>query len=96
MNGIQIEGLPNLAMSIEPRWWNSGPPPHIGWWNASYAGRFNEWHWWNGTAWSYAALDTYFSEKAEESARYVSNFCVETIMWTNYWPANARVERIKP
>jgi hypothetical protein len=77
------------------RVWHSGPPPHIGWWNASHWKNPNQWRWWNGKHWSAFAYDT-------DTANIVSYISLvqgvhtEHIKWTNYWPNNARVKRIKP
>ena len=36
------------------RIWHSGPPPHVGWWNASFdfVKGNNDWRWWDGKCWS--------------------------------------------
>ena len=81
--------------STTERVWNSGPPPHIGWWNASVGGHNNSWRWWNGTEWSY-------NVSATDSATDVAHFAKQIspdqdrIKWTDYWPENARVPRVDP
>lgn len=82
---------PGTGKSGTARVWNSGPPPHIGWWNASISSVLDRWRWWDGTNWSVAnssgwglCLDV---ESPEDQCR---------IKWTDYWPENARVPRVDP
>lgn len=75
------------------RTWHKGPPPHVGWWNASISYNENAWRWWNGRGWSYAAMPSYSAKQAATMAA-MQHTC-ERIKWTNYWPKNARVPRIK-
>lgn len=75
--------------------WRSGPPPHVGWWNAS-AGRSKVmWRWWDGKRWSRAAADFRSSKtaarRAEEPTLYTG-----AIEWRHYYPEGARVPRINP
>lgn len=77
------------------RVWHSGPPPHVGWWNASIF-RFHEvWRWWDGKSWSIVADETDTASQAADSASY-SGVGVSSIEWTDYWPAGARLPRIDP
>ncbi len=77
--------------------WRSGPPPHIGWWNASVNKANQIWRWWNGEYWSRVAHEeTDDSELASIRASKKSIFNIEDIFWTDYWPENARVPRINP
>ena len=79
------------------RVWRSGPPPHKGWWNASVRQDQICWRWWDGRRWSEAAFP-------DESADVVGRRAATTkgvprkviIQWSDYWPENARVPRIKP
>ncbi len=77
------------------RIWNSSPPPHVGWWNASYAKDTGAWRWWDGNGWSQPAFDHYMATLAGERATEKS-CSVDTIQWTTYWPENARVPRVDP
>ena len=75
--------------------WNKGPPPHVGWWNASKSRNPAVWRWWDGRCWSewcfpHGTID-YVAEAANTID--VSGLPLE---WTDYWPANARVPRVKP
>jgi len=74
--------------------WHSGPPPHVGWWNASFAGNPDAWRWWNGLQWSYSAYPRQPAFIASLAAKGIST--VSSIKWTDYYPENARVPRIKP
>jgi len=76
------------------RKWHSGPPPHVGWWNASNTESSWAWRWWDGQFWSVLAEDIVGKDKA---AWYASNrdMVQATIEWTDYYPANARVPRVK-
>lgn len=80
---------------MTPRIWHLGPPPHIGWWNASSDRGLDIWRWWSGTRFSRAAMETSSAEMAAARANEI-----ETVMWpiewTDYWPENARVPRIDP
>ena len=85
----------NMTTPITPdRKWHKGPPPHIGWWNASSIGYHEIWRWWDGKRWSQPASDHHLAEKAAYKAqRQTSNAGIE---WTHYYPANARVPRVDP
>lgn len=76
------------------RTWHKGPPPHIGWWNASTYRSDRTWRWWDGSLWSRSAAP---GKSAKEAARLARNPSpVSGIEWTDYWPENARVPRIAP
>lgn len=79
---------------MRKRKWHKGPPPHIGWWNAS-AWRFgNIWRWWDGEKWSRSVRNDAEAVVASVTASIPSS--QEDIEWTDYWPKNARVPRIDP
>lgn len=83
----------------DDREWHSGPPPHIGWWNASNDENPGVWRWWNGEAWSVAAYEGNSAEQVEHKAQTPLEpiWCEPTdIYWCDYWPENARVPRIDP
>jgi hypothetical protein len=77
--------------------WHSGPPPHVGWWNASVGCDPEVWRWWNGWRWSLPAtpITSPLSARnaATMSASQPTNLCIQ---WRHYYPANARVPRINP
>lgn len=77
------------------RKWHKGPPPHVGWWNASVNRDPESWRWWDGLEWSMAAFpeDEERVAAREAFAKTTTNSLIE---WTTYWPKNARVPRIKP
>lgn len=82
------------------RKWHSGPPPHEGWWCADHKntadGCFpNSWRWWDGAQWSCYADSFDTAGTAEICARSESRYQDE-IVWSDYYPANARVPRVKP
>lgn len=78
---------------MNPRTWHSGPPPHVGWWNASTRRDPTAWRWWNGSGWSIAANRNCESRKAAERAAVRAYFSGLDIEWRHYYPANARVPR---
>jgi hypothetical protein len=80
---------------MNQRIWHKGPPPHIGWWNASIDHKTDRWRWWNGSHWSLSATSSYNAKTAAAFARVQSEI-ITRIEWTDYWPENARVPRIKP
>lgn len=75
--------------------WRDGPPPHIGWWNASLIKDVDAWRWWNGVGWSEACFPEYGAKEAALNAKEIMPYLGE-IFWTDYWPENARVPRINP
>ena len=77
------------------RTWHKGPPPHVGWWNASVAGDLTAWRWWNGEHWSIAAYKEDSLLYVEDAAAKPGGFWHQ-IEWTDYYPKNARVPRIDP
>lgn len=80
--------------------WHSGPPPHVGWWNASVSHDQSSWRWWNGVCWSKAAYDDEDAEFAARRANIVyagdDVYCGNDIRWTHYYPDNAQVPRVDP
>lgn len=74
---------------------HGGPPPHIGWWNASISRSLFIWRWWDGRHWSEAVFT---SSNAQAAARRANAKSKEAgrIYWSHLWPANARVPRINP
>lgn len=80
---------------MKKRTWHSGPPPHVGWWNASRCRQLTSWRWWNGMNWSEAAFSVDNRRHAAIYARF-KVFDQKDIEWTYYYPKNARVPRIKP
>lgn len=77
--------------------WHRGPPPHVGWWNASKVRDVIAWRWWSGTAWSVPAYPEYSMQNVwRMSRRRLSQTEQRDIEWTWHWPENARVERIAP
>ena len=76
--------------------WHSGPPPHVGWWNASRGKADYAWRWWNGEYWSISVSTTDDAELAAQCALHGEPIHHEQIQWTDYWPENARVPRIVP
>lgn len=77
------------------RKWRKGPPPYIGWWNASLGRSDEAWRWWDGKCWSFSS---YPDSSADYINRVVSmkSLMSQAVEWTNYWPENARVERKNP
>jgi len=81
---------------MSKRVWKKGPPPHVGWWNASYFESKNSWRWWNGKKWS---IDVFPWDCLVDVAKAAANKARHGgigIEWTTYYPKNARVPRINP
>lgn len=80
------------------RVWHSGPPPHVGWWEAAFEGlHTGYWGWFDGTGWSRFAHESKSAEYAAEQAEHPGGEYVPMrIEWSDYWPKNARVPRIDP
>ena len=86
-----VLALSTDELKVEDRVWHSGPPPSIGWWNASVKQDRTAWRWWNGKGWSLVAYES------ADYVGYVENSkCHQTndIKWSDYYPENARVPRI--
>ena len=79
------------------RVWNSGPPPHVGWWNASATESDRYWRWWDGVRWSKPAISTDHPRIVAVLAKTKSDIRDPSIIkWTRHWPKNARVARVNP
>lgn len=89
---------PQLALVEADRKWHSGPPPHVGWWNASYYDGHNRnmsWRWWNGEYWSHLVFPFDSIVMVGISSGEFDDY-QDKIQWTDYWPENARVPRVNP
>lgn len=80
---------------MNDRVWNSGSPPHVGWWNASTRRMVHTWRWWDGKEWSLPAYPDYEAELAGAQAEWKAPDAGPT-EWTDYYPENARVPRVAP
>lgn len=82
---------------MSARTWHKGPPPHVGWWNASRNELTFCWRWWDGQCWSIPVfvgedrLNAGSKAKVKETARL--SRCVA---WSDYYPKGARVPRVAP
>lgn len=76
------------------RVWHKGPPPHVGWWNASPNSNKAAWRWWDGENWSEAAFEDFSPQMASACGNLKTTR--KSIPWTDYWPENARVPRLDP
>lgn len=83
----------DTEMPIEQKW-HDGPPPHVGWWNASNGANPSVWRWWNGEWWSVPARE--FTKDQNGLAASPSFSPISRIKWHPRWPENARVPRINP
>ena len=78
---------------MSARKWHKGPPPGIGWYNASRVRDEEIWRW-RGNGWWSAPVDSNEPAKnAAKRAKLRDHF--GDIEWTTYWPKGARVERPK-
>lgn len=86
------------------RTWHKGPPPFPGWWCATNhiyddgtGVSLDFWRWWDGKQWfcDNPALGGCSPEQAAifALAPYKAVF---KLVWTDYWPENARVPRVDP
>jgi hypothetical protein len=80
---------------MSARKWHKGPPPHVGWWEASTNQNRNVWRWWCGSSWSEFSTPCETPYCASLIAKY-NYYSVKRMEWTYYWPENARVPRINP
>jgi hypothetical protein len=81
---------------MKERVWHKGPPPHVGWWNASWGQSERDWRWWNGKNWSHSVSFTCEPKVAASLAEKPYDGYGGDIYWTHYWPEHARVPRINP
>ena len=96
-----MNAIDKILKTEDDREWHSGPPPYIGWWNASRneAPDPDTWRWWDGKHWSYFVFeddDPLMVGKMVEQMAVGHYQPINGIMWTDYWPENARVPRIDP
>ena len=82
-------------MSRTNRTWHKGPPPHIGWWNASQNRSEIVWRWWNGVEWSWGASCN-VSAKTAASWAGLGTSADYGVEWSDYYPEGARVPRVNP
>lgn len=75
------------------RKWHKGPPPHRGWWNASFCRDDSIWRWWDGERWSSPADRFTCNFEAKACRPSIEQTRIE---WTDYYPPDARVPRINP
>lgn len=92
---LEAELAPVYAIEL-PRKWHSGPPPHVGWWNASRDRNESLWRWWDGSEWSKSTSRWDDALSAARSAAVRRGDPNAIIEWSDYWPANARVPRVAP
>jgi len=74
--------------------WKSGPPPFVGWWNASTRQTQISWRWWNGSHWSVPCCPA--DKEVGSFAEIPSKALRRCIEWNDRWPEGARVPRIDP
>lgn len=82
-------------MELENLTWHKGPPPHPGWWLASTTRNKRLWRWWSGIGWSRAFLDSEAVTTLDLSEFGGLSSC-DYIEWSDYYPEDARVERVDP
>ncbi len=76
--------------------WHKGPPPHVGWWNASVCQSQHAWRWWDGQAWSASSGSHRFAVEAAARKKQLSGGGRRRIEWSDYYPTDARVPRLNP
>ncbi len=93
---------PSVVETLKPRnWpkWSNEPPPHVGWWltcNTRPPVAEGLWRWWNGKHWSAGIRKSMPSMVAARAANFPSLWLNSELVWTDYWPENARVPRVDP
>ena len=80
----------------DPTEWRRGPPPHVGWWNASASRDPKVWRWWDGNRWSLPVGENRSSEYAAQRVKAIPFVTTNGIKWRHHYPENARVPRINP
>lgn len=84
-----------MMQSTRP--WHEGPPPFVGWWQASTTGDRGTWRWWDGFRWSRAAYPQMTAEQAaRQAALQLPRGLSQQVCWTWEWPERGRVRREKP
>jgi hypothetical protein len=81
---------------MKERVWHKGPPPHIGWWNASLNRSWHIWRWWDGENWSTGIRPDCSEQALLRLLNIRSGFSTPEMEWTDYYPDSARVARIDP
>lgn len=76
--------------------WHSGPPPHVGWWNASAGRDPDVWRWWDGAQWSIPMYPDDLADLAGAAALIPEAPHFAALEWRHYYPEGARVPRINP
>lgn len=87
----------NIESTKDKRVWRQGPPPFVGWWNASlpeYTSPFM-WRWWDGERWSSGVVDSADSDEVLFKSRVPGTYDTN-IVWNDYWPENAVCPRFDP
>lgn len=81
-----------VEVEAHGRTWYSGPPPHVGWWNASawpkQAWAPITWRWWDGKRWALC--------REVGSNPYQTKLDMDGIFWNDYYPEDAVVPRMTP
>jgi hypothetical protein len=86
----------NVESTAEDRVWHKGPPPFVGWWNASSMKICSLWSWWNGESWSAGVMDDMDETYAATCAVAPNERNTSEIFWSDYYPEDARVPRVNP
>ena len=81
-------------MNIDKYNWNTGFPPHVGWWLCGSS----IWRWYDGIAWSMPVVPysvdyenlNFFASWHEESPYK------DKIVWSDFYPKDVIVQRINP
>lgn len=74
--------------------WHKGPPPHVGWWNASNYEASGTWRWWDGLEWS---TGVHANMPLSIAVRHAVVHTVATeVKWNDSYPAHARIPRYDP
>lgn len=97
LNPKEIKMTQRIQESTEEkRIWHNGPPPHIGWWNASVHECPMIWRFWTGEAWTNSITPRMICPDSVEGLGIRCGDWQARIKWNDYWPENARVPRIDP
>lgn len=85
----------NVESTKDRRVWYSGPPPFVGWWNASNRLAETLWRWWDGEYWSVVVLEG----DQLDTVAYCGGIADQLpgdLMWNDYWPEDAVCPRFDP
>lgn len=74
-----------------PEGWNTGAPPHVGWWLCHAWFRY-----FDGVNFSFGVKENHVIYHVKRNSKKHVVVPVEAVMWSWDWPEHARVARVNP